>query len=448
MRRLIVAICVIFLLAPAAAVRAAEPEAAGPDAIDLTDTIELTDADLVSVIRLLAESAGENVMIDPGVTGKVTVSLRGVSAREAFDVVLKMYGCSAVKDGNILRVVYAPESSKPQLERRVFVVGSALPTDESAQASLIEQITTLVSNEGEVILNAPARTVVVEARPERLEEVAEFLKLLDVRRKQVMIEARLLEVALDDRDQLGFEFSWIFTQDTAAGGTVGTLAQALLPPAATEFEVGIVSNHLDATVQALATRAYVNLLSSPKIAVLDGETAYMEVIEKLPYVQSTVAISTDGGGSTTTSEEVVFEEVGVKLTVLPTIGRDRFVELTVSPEVSIAPERFNGVPVVDRRSAKTMVSIADGQVLAIGGLIREDRLETVKRVPLLSAIPVIGHLFRSNDFKTVKTELLILIQPTILDEDVPRKLTDALKERVEERRETFRDKPKAKLFGG
>jgi len=405
-----------------------------------TITLELRDAQLADVIRMLTEAAGQNVIIDPAVTGQVSVSFRDIAPDEALASLLKTYNYAAIKDGKLMRIVRAAETqAEPKLEQRTFIINAMAPVE------LQQQLAAMISDKGKVVVSPEGRTVVVVDRPERLKDIESFLKAADTRRKQVMIEARILEVGLNNRDQLGFYWSWIYTKPTTGPHAVGTATQDLLPPEASEFQIALTSRHLDATLQALASRGYVNLLSSPKVAAVDGQMATMEVIEKLPYIQSTVAISAaTAGASTTTSQQVEFEEVGVKLSVLPQIGADRQVLMKITPEVSEAPTRYQGIPVVSRRKAETQVVVADGEVVAIGGLIRENRVDEIRRVPILSAIPYIGKLFQSKDSRTIKTELLILIQPTIMDGAVPAAMTQQLQSRVDERHDSFRDRPDVK----
>jgi type II secretory pathway component GspD/PulD (secretin) len=427
MRRLHLALCLAVLCSPAVA----------GENINL----ELRDADLADVIRMLAESTAQNVIIEPGgATARVTVSFKNIAAEEALAALLKTYGYAAVQEGNILRIVRTvqPEQAPAPvaLERRSFTIQAVPP------ATLQEQVVKLLSSEGTVVASPAAKTLVVVDRPEKLQAVQEFLELVDTRPRQVMIEARILEVGLDDRDQMGFEWDWIYTRRGDGTNLEGRGTQDLLPAAAEDFRVAILSRRIDAALEALATRGYVNLLSSPKVAVIDGETAKVEVIEEVPYIQATVSIAAEAaGGSTTTSEQVEFKEVGVKLEVQPQIGGDGRVLMKIVPEVSEAPTRFEGIPVVNRRKTETQVIVADGQMIAIGGLIRENQVEDVRRVPFLSRIPLIGIAFRSTDFRTIKTELLILIQPTILTDDVAMSLTEQLQSRSRERTETFRDKP-------
>jgi len=398
-------------------------------------TLELRDADLADTVRMLAKEMGQNVIIDPQLSGHISISFRDIPAKEALDALLKAYGYVAVQDGKVIRVIRKSEEERKLLQS-TFTLNGPAPED------LEQMVDALLSENGTVAVNAASKTVVVVDHPERIKAVSELIDTINQRRKQVMIEARILEVGLDDRDQFGLTWSWIYTKLHVPPKTLGSMTQSLLPPEADDFVITIDSKHMDATLQALATHGYVNLLSSPKIVAVDGESAKMEVIEEIPYIDATVAIASDaGGGSTTTSESVVFKNVGVTLTVTPQIGADNKIRMTVVPEVSEAPTRFNGVPVVTRRKVETQVIVADNEVLAIGGLIRENEIEDIRRVPYLSAIPWIGKLFQSRDTKTIKTEMLILIQPTILDDATGTAVTGKLKSSVDRKRADLRPTP-------
>ena len=429
-------LCLLAVSICGAAAAAEQPSDGGsPAAAGRSITLELRDADLADTVRMLAKEMGTNVIIDPQLSGRISISFRDIPAKEALDALLKTYGYVAVQDGNVVRVIRKPED-KPELQQSTFSLNGAVPED------LEQMVNALLSGDGTVAVNAASRTVIVVDHPERIETISALFDTINKRRKQVMIEARILEVGLDDRDQFGLTWSWIYTKLHVPPKTLGSMTQSLLPPDADDFVITIDSKHMDATLQALATHGYVNLLSSPKIVAVDGETAKMEVIEEIPYIEATVAIASDAGGaSTTTSESVVFKDVGVTLTVTPQIGADSKIRMTVVPEVSEAPTRFNGVPVVTRRKVETQVIVADNEVLAIGGLIRENEIEDIRRVPYLSAIPWLGKFFQSRDTRTVKTEMLVLIQPTILDDTTGTAMTGKLKSSVAKKRSDLRPTP-------
>lgn len=168
----------------------------------------------------------------------------------------------------------------------------------------------------------------------------------------------------------------------------------------------------------------------------------IEVIERIPYIDSTSTTTTGGGTiGATTVEQVEFAEVGVTLSVTPSVGEDGFVKMNVVPEVKELTDFFQGVPVVDRRKVETNIVVPNGGTLVIGGLLRNNELEQEEKVPLLGDIPLLGFLFTRSELRTQKSELLVFVTPTILDVEHPETPTDAakkdLRERVEEGKRVF-----------
>jgi type II secretory pathway component GspD/PulD (secretin) len=144
----------------------------------------------------------------------------------------------------------------------------------------------------------------------------------------------------------------------------------------------------------------------------------IEVIEKIPYIDSTATTTTETGGvGSTTVQQVEFEEVGVILTIRPTIGEDDIIKLKITPEVKELRGFFAGIPVTERRKVDTTVLVRSGGSVVIGGLLRENEFEIESKVPFLGDIPFIGAAFRFRQRRLEKNELLILVTPHLISVD-------------------------------
>jgi len=399
-----------------------------PGSSEDTVFLQAVDADLVDLLRMLAQDTAVNLMIDPGVAGRVTVDFNDVDRQEAIDAILLSNGYVARRHGRILRITKA-EPEQLAIASRQFELHSV------AAGELKEQIEQLLTEKGKLVINPFGNSFVVHDREEVIERVQEIVKTFDVRERQVMIKARLLEVSLDKRDELGFEWSWL-DSSLRIGRTSGTVIQQLLPDS-DAFEATLGNRHFDSIARALITEGHMNLLSAPTITTVNNREARVEITEDIPYVKATTTIDT-GGGTTTATETVEFVSVGVKLTVTPQIGSDNFVRMTIVPEVSEAPTRFNGIPVVKTRTAETTLIVEHGQTIALGGLIRENATETVRRVPIISSIPIIGALFRSTDKTLTKVELIIFITPYIIDDELATLEAQEGEQRMKDKAEAFR----------
>ena len=176
---------------------------------------------------------------------------------------------------------------------------------------------------------------------------------------------------------------------------------------------------VDILVKYLQTEGNTQILSNPKLAVINNREAKIHVGERQAYITTT---TTTGQSTSTISEEVTFIDVGIQLAVTPTINDDGYVTMNIKPEISSVVSELitpsgNRIPIIDTSMAETTVMVKDGVTIVIGGLRKDEKTDNSEGVPYLSKIPILGFLFRSGTKKTERTELLILITPHIVTGD-------------------------------
>jgi len=401
---------------------AAAPSRRADDAEKAPFTLEFRDLDLEDFIRLVGDRAGLNIVSTESLEGTITLSLKERDLKEALVRVLESFGYTLVERDGIaaVRKLSAPV---PELTSRVFVVNS-LPVK-----TLEEAIKGFVSPRGKLVLNTQRNSILVVDSEENVLLIDRYVQLLDVREKQVMIQAEIMEVSFNTDDELGVALELLAMSLDDVGATY---VQNLLPTNKA-FSFGVFSKKeaYSSIIEAFAKRRRVNILSSPRVATLNGQKAVIEVIERIPYIDSTSTTTTGGGTiGATTVEQVEFAEVGVTLAVTPSVGEDGFVKMNVVPEVKELTDFFQGVPVIDRRKVETNIVVPNEGTLVIGGLLRNNELEQEEKVPLLGDIPLLGFLFTRSELRTQKSELLVFVTPTILDVEHPEKTTDPAKQRV------------------
>jgi type IV pilus assembly protein PilQ len=257
--------------------------------------------------------------------------------------------------------------------------------------------------------------------------------------KQVLIEAKLVEVVLDSGYDLGVNWgfqSWdsqgrfmgmgnannqvtdsagtkISLPNTAVGGTGVDLA-------ATNIYGGlrlgrIASDYiLDLAITAAARKGKAKVLSDPKVATLNNKEANINITSQIPY-QTTEVTNTSAGSVATTL--VTYVTTGIILKVTPTINSDGRISMKINPSVS-QPSATVGVsaPSVDTRSTDTSVIVKNGETIVIGGLIHDSSSDVVYKVPLLGDIPLLGFLFRKKSVSRTRLELLIFVTPKIIED--------------------------------
>jgi general secretion pathway protein D len=283
-----------------------------------------------------------------------------------------------------------------------------------------------------VIVDAARNALLISASADDYLAMREVLRQLDMQPLQVLIEANILEVELGDTLRFGVQYA-IDKGDVSFGldsDTTSGLA-ASLPGAALRLFGTVTSPH--AVIDALSSVTDVNVVSSPKILVVDGGTARLQVGDSVPIVTRQTTPANDV--NTTTVNAVEYRETGVMLQVVPRINNSGTVGLEIVQEVSDAVATDTSTinsPTIRQRQLSTSVSIRTGQTITLGGLIREQARKGNSGVPVLSDIPVLGALFSNRSDINNRSELLVMLTPTVVAApDEVRDISEQVRRRFE-----------------
>jgi general secretion pathway protein D len=260
-----------------------------------------------------------------------------------------------------------------------------------------------------------------------------LLRQLDTQTKQVLIEATIAELTLTDELKYGVEWYLNTTRngDPIAGGTLGNLGMNAL---------GMTFGYVSATanfksmLNAFATKDKANILSTPRLTVLDNHEAVIQIGQDVPVAtgeQTTTASTTT---NPTILRTIEYRSLGIILKVKPTINSEGLLTLELTQEVSdlASTTGVGDSPIILMRRINTSVVAAHGQTIALGGLMKERKVVEERKVPWLGDLPVIGNLFKVTENTTERTELLVLVTPTILTKtDDATKITDELKKEIQ-----------------
>jgi len=433
-------------------------------------TLVMAGADARELFLSLARENDFNLVLSPEVTGSVTMDIKEATAEELMEEVCGMLGCRALFSGNTVRVT--PEKRVT----RVFLVdylltgrtgqgslmastsasggsGGVSSTASESQSTnsvvteekgdfwggLVEEVGALLTpGSGKVTVNRTSGTVTVTDYAANVEQVDRYLRMLEARvRTGVVIEARILEVTLDDATKYGIDWTALpdLSSLSLSGGLSGgaTAAQGL-SSGATTFRLGVAGSKFDAFLDAQAQAGNLNVLSAPKVSTLNNQKAIIRIGRQDVFFRAVVTpASTTSAAFTTFTPDSVTE--GIILSVTPQVGQDGKIMLAIHPTITekvgtaVAPDN-NSAPILDVREANTVVTVADGETVFIGGLMQERTQETVKSVPLLGDIPYLGALFRSNEQVKKKTELVILISPRVVRPGEGARIAEAERERL------------------
>jgi general secretion pathway protein D len=312
-------------------------------------------------------------------------------------------------------------------------------------ATLQQQGTTVVKRTtfreaASIIVNAESGVVVVRATSRQQEKVQEYLDMtLSSARRQVVIEATIAEVRLNDQYQQGIQWSslrsmrpgppsagWSMVQRTGGGVANLPAPGTDVVRGALPFLLNYVSPGLGivATLSLLETFGNVKVLSSPKMSVLNNQTAMLKVVNNLVYFDIKTDSAVLSGNNTippVTTATAKSVAVGLVMSVTPQISENGSIVLNVRPSISrkagevedpITPKNF--VPVIQTREMESVLRLADGEIAVMGGLMEDELNNTTDSIPGISKFPGLGMLFNSHNDTTTKSELVILLKPTII----------------------------------
>lgn len=409
-------------------------------------TFHAKDVPLFQVLSPIAEEAGLNLIFDPDVdqSALVTVDFNNVTFKEALDYILEPLDLLYRIDGTNLRIKvfdtvifelgYIAQPNMVTVKVGGDVLGSAqeeggLLGDVEVQAKTPEEaqdiwksvetgLSKLISSEGTYVINSFSGTIMVTDRRKNLERIRQFIdSVRESLGRQVLIEAKVIEVALSDEGSYGIDWSLITSNGSK---TTWNLSQKL-GLAQPVFELNLSAGEVNAILGLLQKEGKVRVLSQPRISVINGQTAVFSVGK----VQAYWELTAQGGGSQVGTPMVYPEKkevlVGLLMGVIPFISSDGTIILHVAPIVSdvTAWESYTWqgqelmAPNVNIRETSTVVRVEDGNTVVIGGLITNRRKKEVSSIPVLSSIPLLGNLFRKVEVKNERAELVIFLTPHI-----------------------------------
>jgi len=443
------------------AVAAAVP-ALPPDKTDL----HVRETDLSAVLKLLADQHRLNIVAGKNVTGKVTADLYGVTLDDALKAVLQMNGYGYRRDGNFIYVYTFKEledlDKQRETKTRAFRLNYLNVTDAQ---TLVKPV---LSKNATIAASTPSSkgipsgasdvegqayplqdTLVITDYPEKLEAAAQLIKELDVRPKQVLIEATILQVTLDDSTSLGVDFNILAGIDfrelsaatfpivdpdavATAATTTGTAAQVPwgrvgtsgFATPGTGFQFGLITNDVSVFVQALEEVEDVNILSNPKVLALNKHPAEVLVGERLGYRTTTTT-------ATSEVENIEFLDTGTSLRCRPFISDDGYIRMEIHPQVSTGQISALGLPSERTTEVTCNIMVRDGHTIVIGGLFDENSQIDKAQVPGLGNLPLVGAMFRNDHQATLRREIIVLLTPHIVDEGEAKAQGDEALEYIE-----------------
>lgn len=400
-------------------------------------TLDFKDADIQNVLRILSYKSGVNIIADKDVAGMITTRLVDVPWETALDVILRTYrfAYEYEREANIIRVTTIENLEKEELITETFALNYAKAKD------IPIAINEILTARGKIKFDERTNTIIVSDIPTNMYKLRKVVESLDKPTPQVCIEAKIVETTLDKDENLGIDWTMSVTATGAKrpatapfdrrddGGAVFPLGDAassasstigsFLPNPGTSFPEAVPANftfgtldfsQFKAVLEVLNSRKNTKIISNPRITTLNNQKANIIVGETL-NIPTYERNPTTGGMEITGYTE---KSLGIKLEVTPHVNEQGDIVVDLKPEVTalLSFDDYGNIkaPRISTREATTQVMIRDGQTVAIGGLIKENKIDIKKKVPLLGDIPIAGWLlFRKTEQATDTTDLLFFI---------------------------------------
>jgi general secretion pathway protein D len=280
-----------------------------------------------------------------------------------------------------------------------------------------------------IVVDEGKNAILIEASPANYRRVLRALQKLDVVPKQVLIEATIAEISLND--ELKFGLRWFlnhggssFTFSDAVSGAVGSVFPG--------FSYALNLTNVTATLNALNDITNVNVISSPSLTVMDNKTAVLQIGDQVPITTQS-AISTSVPNAPIVNS-ISYKDTGVILSITPRINDSGKILLDLEQEVStVAATTTSGIdsPTIRQRRIKTSVVVKDGEALALGGMIQDSKTVARTQIPILGDIPLVGNAFKHKDNQVNKTELIIVLTPHLMrDFNEARRVTEEYRQEL------------------
>lgn len=388
---------------PAMAVAAARADTATQGTVSM----RFHEVSLQEVFDLLSRIDRVNIVLGKGVAGNVSINLYDVRVPQAIRAVAQAAGYEVEQRNGDYFVLDRQDAGRDAAS--INTVIRTYKVQYSNVKQVVEILGKYLSRQGKVTALPERNLLVVEDAPSFHDRVSKLLAAIDVEPKQIMIEAKILEISLDQSENFGVDWTKFFSAD--GRNNFGTAGLAQRNGAGLFFN--LVNRNLEVFLSALAGKGRVHTLSTPKLLALENHEASAVIGERVGYKVTTTI-------NQVTTESIQFLETGVILRVVPSIDQRGRVLLNIHPEVSSASVSA-GIPSKKSTEVTTQLLCEDGQSVFIGGLIK--RMTSTRRngIPVLGEIPGVGALFSSNEELGSSTETVVIITPRIVKgpQDLP-----------------------------
>lgn len=414
-------------------------------------SLNFQNIDVRSVLQVIADFTGFNIVTSDTVTGSLTLRLKDVPWDQALDIIMQSKGLSMRKTGNVIWIAPSEEvAAKEKLlleatqqiddlePMRTEVFTLRYQKADALKSLISDSKQKILSKRGSAVVDVRTNTLFVQDTPRHLEDVQQIINKIDIAVRQVMIESRLVIADEKFGRSLGARFGVQKQQVSNSGngyavsGTAATASRLSTSPstslgAATANDLNVnlpvagsfgnfafslfrlpAGFMLNLELSALETDKRGKVVSSPRVTTANQQKAIIEQGTEIPYQQAT------SSGATSVS----FKKASLSLEVTPQITPDEKIIMDLEVKKDSVGQIFSSIPSIDTQRVQTQVLVANGETAVLGGIYQQTERNDVDKVPFLGDLPFIGNVFKRRISQNDKTELLIFITPKVMDESL------------------------------
>jgi len=401
---------------------AASPVAPAPSTVAAPATqaavmsYSFRDTPIAELFNMLSRTARVNIVLGRGVSGNVSINLYDLTVRQAVDAIAEAGGYAVSERAGGFFIADPKAAAKDAAGTQVKSLKVRYADVKKVGEILARQVGEL----GTVTVLEQTKSVVIESTEAGIARATLALRAIDTAPQQILIEAKILEITLDQNENFGIDWSRVFNGN--GPDVVG--ATGFATRVGPRFYLNVVNNSIEAYLSALSNKGRVHTLATPRLLAMEDQEATTNVGDQLGYRLTTTI-------NNVTTESIQFLDTGVILRVTPSVDADGRIMLKVRPEVSSGSVSA-GIPSKKTTEVNTQLVANDGQPVLIGGLIKNSRTYRRQGVPFLADLPVVGKAFSSTDDGGSTTETIVVITPRIvpaggaaIDDVTERKLQQA-----------------------
>ena len=379
-------------------VEATWPSIGGEEEVELN----LRGITLREALNTIAEQAGVNILLDGELDIPVHASFPKVKLDDALRSLLTQHELRLTQDEAGIFSVVSTDGDTP--------VTAAIPLHSVAASDVSEQLAAL-AGDSRIVIDTSRNVVLVDGDQRTLNTVREYLAAVDRVKPQVLLEVTIFEAILDNNFELGLRHSYSDSWNDAAYQVATTLGGS---PGA--FSLTLENEDGNPSLNMTALRRYVGLelVSAPRVISVTNTEASVDVVEEVPYVETTSTTETGDGLGSNVVEQVAYKEAGIKLKATPAIQDQGILQVVIDLELSEVVDTFNTIPILDTRKLANTFLVQDGDTIVLGGLMQDRRRDTDEGVPGLMHLPVLGRFFRNDADASDRRELLVFVTPRVL----------------------------------